>query len=393
MSGSPGTAAPRPRLLFFVTEDWYFCSHRLPIARSARDAGFEVIVVTRVDRHRDAMESEGFRVIPVGLRRSSVDPLRELAVLAALVRIYRRERPDIVHHVAMKPVLYGSVAAFLTGVPAVVNALAGLGFAFTSRRRRARLLRPLLRLGFRLLLNRARSRVIVQNPDDAAVLANQCGIDEARIALIRGSGVDVTQFAPSPEAPGVPVAAFVSRMLWEKGVDVVVEAARRLAARGTSVRVLLAGVPDPENPGSIPEDRLRRWHEEGAVEWCGHRNDIAALWAESHLAVLPTHGEGLPKSLLEAAACGRPIVATDVPGCREIVRDGETGLLVPPHDAVALADAIDRLVGDHALRRRLGARAREVAVAEFSEERVVAATLALYRSMLPGQAMPAVQRP
>lgn len=377
----------RPKLLFLVTEDWYFCSHRLPIARAARDAGFAVTVLTRVTEHGDVICKEGFDLVPLGMERRNSNPLREIGAVLEIARCYRRMRPDVVHHVAVKPALVGSLAARLAGVPRVVNAIAGLGFVFASRSLKANILRPLVRLGFRTLLNWPGCRVIVQNPDDRRLLVNDRLVAPERLVLIKGSGVDLVRFSPTPE-PAVgpdapPVAALVSRMIWDKGVGVLVEAARLLKARGVPLRVLLAGRPDPENPASIPESQLRAWHDEGIVEWVGFCDDVAGIWARSHIAVLPSwYGEGVPKSLLEAAACGRPLVAVDGPGLREIVHAGETGLLVPPHDSRALADALQCLAEDASLRQRLGQAARSLAEREFGEAGVVEGTLALYRDLL-----------
>ena len=375
-------ARDKPVLLYLVTEDWYFWSHRLPIARAARDAGWEVLVATRVGKHGERIEQEGFRLIPIRMRRRSLAPWREIAAMAELVRVYRRERPDLVHQVAMKPVLYGSFAALVTGVPAVVNALAGMGYVFTSSAVKARLLRPLIKTGFRWLLDRANARLILQNPDDVAAMGAGT-VAPKRIALIRGSGVDTKAFAPEPEPGGTPTAVMVPRMLWDKGVGELVEAARILKERKAPVEVVLVGPPDPENPASISEQQLRDWEASGEVAWWGERLDIAQIWAKSHIAVLPSHREGLPKSLLEAAACGRPLVATDVSGCREVVRPGETGLLVPPHDPKRLADALERLAAEPELRRRMGSAARELVERELSQEIVVEQTMALYRELSP----------
>jgi glycosyltransferase involved in cell wall biosynthesis len=372
----------KPVLLYLVTEDWYFWSHRLPIARAARDAGWAVLVATRVGSHGERIEQEGFRLIPIKMRRRSLAPWWEIATVAELIEIYRRERPDLVHHVAMKPVLYGSLAAALAGVPAVVHALAGMGYIFTSSGVKARLLRPLIRTAFRWLLDRSHSRLILQNPDDVAVMTKATVAPE-RVVLIRGSGVDTEAFAQSDELDGTPVAVMVSRMLWDKGVGELVEAARLLQRRGVPLRVVLVGSPDPENPASIPERQLWDWDASGDVAWWGERSDVANIWANCHIAVLPSYREGLPKSLLEAAACGRPLVATDVSGCREVVRDGATGLLVPPRDARALADALERLARNRDLRRRMGAAARDLVTREMSEQVVVAQTVALYRSLAP----------
>jgi len=371
------------KLLFLVSEDWYFCSHRLPIARAARDAGAEVIVATRVRDHAEPIKAEGFRLIPLELSRSGRNPIRDLRTLAALIRLYRRERPDIVHHVALKPALYGSIAAWATGVPAMVNAFAGMGFVFISNGVFARLLRPVIATLFRVLLNRESSRVVVQNPDDRALFEGRIGVAARRIVVIRGSGVDIDDFHPTAPPPGTPVAVCVARMLWDKGIGELVAAARLLRGRGVDIRIRLVG-PVDDNPASITPAQLDAWRAEGIVEIAGPSRDIAGEYARAHIAVLPSYREGLPKSLLEAAAAGLPLVATDVPGCREVCRDGETGLLVPARNAPALADALARLALDAELRERQGAAARRAAETEFAEAIVVAQTMALYEGLAPG---------
>ena len=372
----------RPKLLFTVGDDGFFCSHRMPVARAARDAGFAVAVACPVAAHGATIRAEGMRVLPVPMKRGRVSPLADLRTVAALWRLYRAERPDIVHHVAMKPVLYGAVAARLAGAPVAVGALTGLGYVFSSRDLRARLLRPLLSRGLRWALNGRRSTCLTQNPDDAAFFAG-LGVDPRRIAVIPGSGVDTSRFAPSPEPDGPVRVTMVSRMLWDKGVGEFVEAARAARAHRPELRFALVGAPDEGNPAAVPSARLEAWQAEGVVEWQGRRDDIPAVWRDSHIAVLPSYyAEGLPKALIEAASCARPIVAADVPGSREIAREGESALLVPPRDPAALATAILRLADDPALRARLGAGGRRLVEREFSEERITAATLALWRRLL-----------
>jgi glycosyltransferase involved in cell wall biosynthesis len=279
----------------------------------------------------------------------------------------------------MKPVLYGSLASRLAGIRGVVNALAGLGWSFSSRNWRARLLRPWIRLAFRALVSQG--TVIVQNPDDAAVVRDE-GVMAERIRMIRGSGVDIECFRPQPEAEGQPRVVLPARMLRDKGVVEFVEAARLLRAQGSAARFVLVGDPDPENPASLSVAQLNAWRDEGIVEWETWRDDMPAVYQGAHVVCLPSYREGLPKVLLEAAASGRAIVATDVPGCREIVRQGDNGLLVPPRDARALAEALRKLVDDPVLRRRMGQRGRKIAETEFSVEKVIAETLAVYREVL-----------
>lgn len=363
-----------PKLLFFVTEDWYFCSHRLALAVAAREAGFGVVVVTRVREHGEVIRRVGLDLIPFEISRRGLNPFWELGALTRLTALYRREKPDLVHHVAMKPVLYGTLAARVAGVPHIVNALAGMGWLFTSANLMARLIKPLVRLAFRFLLRQ--TSVIVQNPDDAALVA---GMGLGRTRLIRGSGVDTELFLPGIEPTGTPLVMLPARMLWDKGVGEFVEAARLLKARGVVACFALVGEPDPENPASVSEAQLAAWHAETAVEWWGQRTNMPQVFARAHIVCLPSYREGLPKALLEAAACGRPIVTTNVPGCREIVRDGDNGLLVPVCDAPALAEALARLIADPDMRRRMGERGRALVVGEFSQERVIVETLAVYR--------------
>ena len=367
----------QPKLLFLVTEDWYFCSHRLALARAARAAGFRVVVATRVKAHAQLIEDAGLELHAIDMRRSSKHPLRELAAVRELCALYRRVQPDIVHHVGMKPVVYGSVAARVARVPWVVNALAGLGYVFTSEQSMARRLRPFLKTALKSLLGRCNGLVIVQNPEDRQAVES-LRVAPERIVLVPGSGVDTTMFCPTAEPSGAPVFCMVSRMLWDKGVGEVVAAAVRAKRVRPDIRVHLVGDPDPENPAAISLEQLRRWDGEGAVQWLGQQDDMPGVWAQSHVALLPSYREGLPKSLVEAAACGRPIITTDVPGCRDIVEHGVNGLLVAPRNGDALCEAMLTLADDGALRTRMGQAGRRRVVDRFSEAHVIAATMALY---------------
>ena len=370
------------KLLFLITEDWYFCSHRLPLACAAKAKGFDVAVATRVSQHGPTILEHGIRLLPIRLRRRGNHLWEEFLSFLEIWRIYRTERPDIVHHVALKPLLYGSLAAALTPEIKVVNAIAGLGFVFSSRQWRARVMRPVIKLAFRLLLGRANSRVIVQNVDDRDLLIHSLNISARRVALIRGSGVNIDEYHVTPEPPGDVIVALVSRMLWDKGVGEFVAAVEQLKAEGLQFRAWLVGDTDPDNPAAIDPQQLQTWQREGQVEWLGHRQDIAQLWAQAHIAVLPSYREGLPKSLLEAASCGRPIITADVPGCREIVADGVNGLLVPARSVNKLAQAMKTLISDPALRQDLGQRGRDRVLREFSEQRVIEETLAVYDALL-----------
>ena len=361
-----------------MTEDYYFWSHRLPIARSVRDAGIEVLIATRIGRHEERIEKEGFRVIPIGLKRKNRNVINEIDSILEVIKIYRKEKPDIVHHVAIKPILYGSFAAWLTGVPNVVNAVTGLGFIFIKKGWLASAIRKLIVFIYRLAFLSKNTFAIFQNPEDLKLFVDLHIVKNDRVVLIRGSGVDIGHFRNFPEPTGTPVITLASRMLWDKGIRELVDATRQLHNNGVRCRTVLVGIPDPDNPASIPEHVLRDWHAEGIVEWWGYRSDIADVFARSNIVVLPSYREGLPKVLLEAASCGRPIVATDVPGCREIVRNDINGFLVPPYDSKCLAAALKTLIQDSKLRARMGTRGREIVMAEFSEEIVVKQTMELY---------------
>lgn len=373
-------AASAPRLLYVVSEDWYFLSHRLPMARAARDAGFAVHVATNVVNGAAGIEAEQFVLHPIPFARGRLSPRASLATIMALRRIHRAVAPDVTHHVSLQPAVLGLLAAL--GRPtACINAITGLGYSFTSPTTKAKALRFLGGSALRWLLNRKQIVNLVQNEDDRAALI-ALGVAKARVALIRGSGVDITRLLPLPEPGGQPTAAFVGRLLDDKGIRVLVEAHRRLRARGAQSQLLIAGTPDPANPASVTAEEAASWNHEPGISWLGHVDDISGLWARAHIAVLPSRREGLPLSLLEAAACGRAMVATDVPGCREIVIAGETGLLVPPGDPAALADAIERLLREDALRAKFADAARRRVVDLFSADIVGRQTVALYRDLL-----------
>ncbi len=367
------------KLLFFVTEDYYFVSHRLRLAVAAQAAGYDVCIVTRVRAAGEVIRAAGLRVIPFEIARSSFNPLGDLLTLLRLIEVYRRERPDIVHHVAMKPVLYGTIAARVAGTGRVINALAGMGWLFTSAGGPVGRLMPIVR---RCLAAAVKAGVaIVQNDDDRQLLV-QLGVPTAQIRTIPGSGVDLHQFRPGREPDGPPVVVMPSRLLADKGVLEFVAAARLVRQRGVHARFVLAGDPDPLNPSSVDLATVTQWERDGVIEYRGHVKDVAALLAASHIVCLPSYREGLPKTLIEAASAGKPIVTTDVPGCRHVVTAGENGLLVPPRDATALADALVRLLEQPALRQQMGARGRARAEADFGLDSIIARTLGVYREVL-----------
>jgi glycosyltransferase involved in cell wall biosynthesis len=375
-----------PALIFLVTEDWYFWAHRLPQARAAREAGFQVAVATRVDAHGDLIRAEGFTLYPLTWRRGSTNPLAGLTAVFEIAQLYRRTRPDIVHHVSQKSVLIGSIAARLAGVRCVVNAFTGLGFLFTVDTGKTRAIRAVIGHILRGIAARPGVRFLVENPEDATTLIRLGIVPQAKLTLIRGSGVDLGRYDVLPEPGGPVVIGCVARMLRIKGVEDVVAAFRLLKQRGSDARLLLAGVPDAENPAAISRGELDAWATEPGVTWLGHVADVRDVWAKAHVGVLASRGgEGIPMTLMEAAACGRPLIATDVPGCREVVINGETGILVPPGDIPALADAFARIVQDAVFRGDCGAAARRRIVDGLDAGTVGLKTVAVYRELLDGR--------
>jgi glycosyltransferase involved in cell wall biosynthesis len=384
-------SAARPKILFVVAEDWYFWSHRRPIAAAALQSGYDVFVATRVGDCGEKIVGAGFRLIPLRLNRSSYSLFNELRTVSALRSIYRQEKPDIVHHIALKPILYGSMAALGNRKMQVINAFAGLGYLVSSPSFKAKMLKRVLWKMFRVLLNRPNSFLLLQNQEDRDLLVAEIGATLEKTTIIRGSGVDANEFQATAEAPGVPIVLLSSRMLWIKGISDFVEAAKLLRARGINARFVLAGDTDPGSPGAIPREKLQEWQNAGPVEWWGHQQSMARMLQQVAVVCLPSHGgEGVPKALIEAAASERAIVASDVPGCRDIVRHGTNGILVPPKNPAALADAIARLLNNPGLRAEMGRRGREIVVNEFSEEKVIQQTLALYRQLLSGGDAPPI---
>ena len=394
------------KILFFANTEWYLYNFRLPLARYLRDQGHEVVMLSPPGPYIAKLQAAGFRALTVPMQRRSLNPVRELFLFQRIRQIYVQERADLAHHFTIKCVVYGGLAARLTGVAARIHAVTGLGHVFTSDSLKARLLRPPVRALLRLALGGAHSRLIVQNPDDQAAFQHTGLIDPRHIRLIRGSGVDTERFQPvdshsplphpdpfrttpalraTPPCPrrglGTLKILLASRLLWEKGIGEYVAAAQQLRREGIAAEFLLAGDPDPGNPASIPVEQLDRWRQDGDVTLLGHIDDMATLLAQTDIAVLPSYREGTPRSLLEAAACGLPLVTTDAPGCREIVQHDVNGLLVPVKDAAALAAALRRLCHEPATRQRMGHASRAKVLAEFDERIVFEKTLAVYEEL------------
>lgn len=309
-----------------------------------------------------------------------------------LVRIlgaYRRIKPDLVHHFTLKPVVYGSLAAAGLRIPAIVNSITGLGYLFTGRGRSLRqkrlVARPLIRTALKA---GSRRRVVFQHPADLESYAMQRLIDRADARIIPGSGVDADYFRPEPEPAEPVVVLLAGRMLWDKGVSELVEAGGLLRRQGVSVRIVLAGAPDPGNPSSVSEAQLRAWVQAGEVEWWGHQDDMHLAFGRCHIVALPSYAEGIPRVLLEAASMAKPLVASDIPGCREVVIEGRNGKLVPAGDAAALAAALQPLVADQKLRHEMGQEGRKLVLERFTDRIIVRQTIRIYDELFDPGRMP-----
>lgn len=370
------------RILLFANTTWYLFNFRAALAVAARKEGHEVVFLSPYDAYVPGIEELGFRWIGLELTRRGLNPLAELKSVIGCASHLRRLRPDLLHNFTIKPVLYGSLAARVAGVPATVNSITGLGYAFVRSGVRGWLLRQLATGMYRWALRGERRKAIFENATDLATFGALGIVRQDQAVVIPGTGVNLDEFRPVPEPAGEPVIVMASRMLWDKGVGDLVEAARLLKHRRVEARILLVGAPDPGNPSSISEDQLRRWSGEGVVEWLGHRTNMGEVYSRSTIVTLPSHREGLPRTLVEAAACARPIVASDVPGCRDVVQHEVSGLLVPPGDPEALAGALQVLLSDAKLRRRMGAMGRRIVEEGLSDETIVRRTLSVYRDLL-----------
>ncbi len=369
-----------PRILYVVTEDWYFLSHRLPMARAAQAAGYEIHVAARMKEGKPGIEREGFVAHDLDWSRGSLSLRDSFAAVRRLRALYRALEPAIVHNVALKPVLLGSIAGSALAHVNIVNSLTGLGALFVDGSGASGLTRNLVAFALSRLLRRPKTITVVQNPEDRAFVSS-LGVPDHALAVIAGSGIDTEKYQPLPQPDAPVTAAFVGRMLHHKGVMTLIEAFRLATENGTKFRLLLAGDCDPENPGSLAPEQLREFASAYGINWLGHVEDVREVWRQAHFAVQPSRGgEGLPKSLLEAAACGRAMVATDVPGCREIVIPGSTGVLVPVDDAEALAKAMSRLADDADLRVRFGETARTLTETRFSAAEIGREIVAVYDS-------------
>ena len=370
------------KLLFVVNDASFFLSHRLPIALAARDIGFNVFIVAPISEIVYKIESAGLTHIPWSLSRSGMHPLKEFKSIISLAKILRKIRPDIIHLVTIKPVLYGGILARLLSIPAMVAAISGMGYLFTDEKNSKIFNKWFIKQAYRFALKHPKCKIIVQNNDDKQSLNSMGALQAEHSLLIKGSGVDLNQYYQTALPKGDPLVILPARMLWDKGVGIFVEAAKILAENKFPVRMALVGPSDPDNPNSVPLQQLQAWKKENIVEWWGNQDDMPTVLSTSHLVALPSfYREGMPKSLLEAAASGRAIITTDSTGCRDVIEHGISGLIIPPKNATALADAIRELLLDPARLKRMGQQARLKAEAEFSIETVIQQHMDIYQML------------
>lgn len=369
-------------LLFVVNVDWFFVSHRLPIALEAIKQGYRVHLACKFTGRFRQLSSMGINLHPLPLSRGGTGPGAEVETFRSILQIIRKIRPDIVHSVTIKPVVYAGIACRLTGVPGRVASVSGLGYVFVSRGVKAFFLRCIVSAAYFLALRGKKTMVVLQNSDDLNLLQKIGILSREQAFIIRGSGVSLENFSYVPEPDGMPVVVMASRLLRDKGVREFVQAADILKKKGLRIIFRHLGGSDPDNPACIPESDLEVWKKLGHVQFLGHRHDIVRQYAQASIVCLPSYREGLPKVLQEAAACGRAVVTTDVPGCRDAVVPGKTGLLVPVRDAGALADAIQRLANDPKLRKKMGLAGRRLAEQEYAVEKVVSAHMRIYNELV-----------
>lgn len=379
------------RVVLVANTDWYLYNHRLSLAEALRRLGREVHLVSPDGPYAVRLQQAGFAWHAVALDRKGTNLLHEVRTWRRLADLYAALQPALVHHFTVKPVIYGSLAARQRSIPALVNSITGRGYVFSGRGLRPGLLRLVVRPLVSYALGAPNQRVIFQHQGDLDAYLAMGLVQADRSAVIPGSGIDPERFSPQPEPAGDAVVLMPSRMLWDKGVEDLVEASRRLRRAGLRFRTVLAGSPDPGNPTSISEQQLRAWAAEGSVEWIGQQEDMVSVYAGAHIVVLPSHAEGVPRALIEAAAMGKPIVATDLPGCRKVVTPGLNGLLVPSRDVEALSQALRVLIEHPARRADMGVESRTIALRSFTDDIVNGQIIDVYDSLLRAVGQPTLQ--
>jgi len=368
------------KIIYLISEDWYFCSHRLGLAKEAIKRNFEVYLLSNIDEHKSFIESQGIEVIPLRfLKRSRINLFYEILSILEIFYILLKINPDILHSVALKPVIYGSLSSIFFRKIKNINAIAGLGFIFSSGSLKAKILKPLIIFLLKIISSRRNSKLIVQNTDDHFFVSNSLNLKSRNISLIESVGVDLEKFQIKNTVNSLPVVILASRMIWHKGIGEFFAAASLIKKKNIKAKFVLVGKPDLENPSSISKEQLLFWNDSGIIEWWGYRDDMVEVFNQASIVTLPSfYGEGIPKVLIEAMACSKPIVTTNMPGCRDLVVQESNGLLVKPKDHIDLADALEKLIFDPKLCARMGRKGREIAVRKFDQKKIINNTLRLY---------------
>ena len=369
------------KAIFFANTDWYLYNFRLETARFLQRKGWEVVSLSPSGDHTEKIKEAGLRHIAFEFSRKGTNPIREADTIRRIKSLYQKEKPDLVHHFTIKCVIYGSLAAKRAGIPSIINSITGLGYMFLSEKSSVKAIREVVKKLYKRSLDG--TQVIFENPDDCALFKKMGLLQSENAHIVLGTGIDTDSFLPIAPPQSIPLTILPARMIWDKGVREFVEAATEIRKSGIQARFALVGNNDIGNPTCIPFEQLTQWQKEGFVEWWGWQEDVKTVISMSHIVCLPSYREGLPKVLIEAASCGRPIVTTDVPGCREVVTDGENGFLVPAKDAQSLKDALLKLISNEDIRTTMGKASREKAVHLFSNQIINDGIFAVYQKTLP----------
>jgi glycosyltransferase involved in cell wall biosynthesis len=368
------------KIILLANTDWYLYNYRLSLARELQSQGHDIILISPNGNYVPKLEKAGFCWKEFSLSRHGMNPFTELITIYRLKKLFSQEKPNLIHNFTIKCVLYGSLAAHIAGIKNIINSITGRGILFSSRNLLAILIRPFIKLIYRISLKH--TKVIFQNQTDLDYFVKKHLVSLPQCYLIPGSGVDLDIFNPAPFPKGEPLIILPARMLWAKGISEFIEASKIVKEAGFKARFALIGEPDPGNPNSIPLQKLEEWKKEGIIEWWGWQDDMVQVYQSSSIVcLLSSYGEGLAKSLIEAAACGRPLVASDIPGCREVVLHGKNGYLVPVRDPTTLAFYIEKLLNDQDLALRMGKYSRIIAVKQFSAKIIVKDTINAYNSI------------
>lgn len=373
----------KKKIAYFANTDWYLYNFRLPLINELHNSSYELFLLSPPGPYGQKLKDLGFNWSPIDLDRGSLNIFKEIRAIFQLRRFILNKKIDLVHGFTMKCSVYSSLASVLTNISNIFS-ITGMGYVFTSRDLKAKFLKPFVWLALKLTLNREYSQLILQNPDDVNFFISSNIVPQDKISLIPSSGVDCEKFSPSNNKSEFSRFRVLlsARLLWDKGIDTYVESAKILHAEGYKIEFYLAGRIDKENPSSIPIETVNRWVSQGYIKYLGHVEDMPALLQSIHLSVLPSAREGLPKSLIEALACGIPIISSDVPGCREVVEEGMNGFLVPFGDKTKLKDAIKFFLIYPEKYLQFSEQSRSSALNRYDAKIVNSSTKKLYEDLL-----------